>query len=30
MEYDKTIYMISKLKFCAEMKVSVLKAYQLV
>ena len=28
MEYGKTSYMISKLKFCAEMKVSIVKAYQ--
>jgi len=28
MEYGKTIYMIAKLKFNAEMKVSIVKAYQ--
>jgi len=28
MEYCKTIYMIAKLKFSAEMKVSIVKAYQ--
>jgi len=28
MEYGKTIYMTAKLKFSAEMKVSIVKAYQ--